>query len=782
MGNEKIRLLIFARLVPAIGVLIAISVLAAKWLQERSMADRIDRQIAEVRESFQRQLDKDAELLDGLMVVLKEDPRLHSAWLSRDRETLLELTRPVFERLRRDFRVTHFYFHDVDRVCFLRVHNPPRHGDVIKRFTLAEAVERDKPSHGIELGPFGTFTLRSVQPWRVNGRLIGYVELGEEIEHLSRQVKDVLSVELSFIVHKPLLDRLKWEEGLAVLDKTGQWDRFQDFVVIGTTMERDLPDLDRLMTESRQGQVRAKFRVRDDGPWYRGGFVRLLDAGGQDVGKIAVFADVSKEVLAARRMLAIILGASLIVGGMLTAFFWIFLGGLQNRLNLARESLEAEIQRGQRKQLALGVANDALEQLHETAQGANRAKSEFLANMSHEIRTPITAILGFTDILLTDESIEHASPEQIDALRTVNRNGHYLLELINDILDLSKIEAGRVEMERISVSTTEMITEVIELMKIRTDAKGLDLQVEYDGPLPEKIDTDPTRLRQILINLIDNAVKFTDTGSVRLVTRLARGKHDEPTVQFDVIDTGIGMTPEQCSRLFTPFAQADTSTTRKFGGTGLGLTISKRLAKSLGGDISVVSKLGEGSTFGLTVGVGALDGVVMLDDPISVTAAETRTEPVSAGAECYPPCSVLLAEDGLDNQRLISLLLKRADMKTTVAGNGQLAYDLAMAELNRGVPFDVILMDMQMPVMDGYETTRQLRQSGYEGPIIALTACAMAGDREKCLAAGCDDFTTKPIDRNTLLSTVSRHVQKSRLAKTHEKNDPSPRLADTSVT
>jgi len=198
VGNERIRLLIFARLVPAIGVLIAISVLSVKWLQERSMNVHVDREMVEVRETFQRELDEDAKFLNGLIVVLKEDPRLRDAWLSRDREKLLELAGPVFERLRRDFRVTHFYFHDADRACFLRVHNPPRHGDVIKRFTLADAVERDEPSHGIELGPLGTFTLRSVQPCRVNGRLIGYIELGEEIEHLSGQIKDVLEVELDF--------------------------------------------------------------------------------------------------------------------------------------------------------------------------------------------------------------------------------------------------------------------------------------------------------------------------------------------------------------------------------------------------------------------------------------------------------------------------------------------------------------------------------------------------------------------------------------------------------
>jgi PAS domain S-box-containing protein len=386
------------------------------------------------------------------------------------------------------------------------------------------------------------------------------------------------------------------------------------------------------------------------------------------------------------------------------------------------------------------------------AEAATHAKSEFLANMSHEIRTPMTAILGFSDILM--ESV--SDRERLDAASTIKRNGEYLIRIINDILDLSKIEAGKMDVEHIRCSLCQILAEVAELMRVRANAKNLPLEIEYEGPIPQNIRSDPTRLRQILINLTSNAIKFTEVGTVRLVTRLLDAESAEPKIQFDVVDSGVGMTVEQIVRLFRPFHQADTSTTRKFGGTGLGLTISKRLAKKLGGDIAVKSTYGEGSTFTVTVGTGPLDGVVLLDNPPKDISFwdDIDTPPAKAKLDCR----VLLAEDGPDNQRLISFLLKRAGAEVVLAENGQIALDLALAARNEGRPFDVILMDMQMPVMDGYNATGKLRAAGYEGPIIALTAHTMSTDRDKCLAAGCDDYMIKPIDREMIIATVAQYA------------------------
>jgi len=399
------------------------------------------------------------------------------------------------------------------------------------------------------------------------------------------------------------------------------------------------------------------------------------------------------------------------------------------------------------------MADDLL-QAKEVAETATRAKSEFLANMSHEIRTPMTAILGFAENLLEPD---HSESERLSWIQTIRRNGEYLLDLINDILDLSKIEANHVTIECRDCQPCRVIAEVISLMRVRADARGLPLSIEYTGAIPETIRTDETRLRQILINLIGNAIKFTDTGTIRVVACLV-GNRDQPYLQFDIIDTGRGMTQEQVARLFQPFVQADSSTTRQFGGTGLGLTISRRFADLLGGDITVPrTELGAGTTFRASIATGSLAGVQMLDDPMSATVVEDVRPTVAASD--LSGLRILLAEDGPDNQRLISFILKKAGADVTVEANGKLALDTAMAALNDR-PFDVILMDMQMPVMDGYTATEQLRSQGYAGTIIALTAHAMHGDREKCIKAGCDDFATKPIDRFELTNLVARHTQR----------------------
>ena len=402
----------------------------------------------------------------------------------------------------------------------------------------------------------------------------------------------------------------------------------------------------------------------------------------------------------------------------------------------------------------LESANQTLAEYNTLAESATRAKSEFLANMSHEIRTPMTAILGFSEVLLGEPGIERAPPERIEALRTIRRNGEYLLDLINDILDLSKIEAGRFEVERIDCSIVQLLSDVLSLMRVRADAKRLPVSIEYQGDIPELIRTDPLRLRQILINLVGNAIKFTETGRVRLVVQLLRSTR-QPQLCVDVIDTGIGLTREQQSRLFQPFCQADSSTTRKFGGTGLGLMISKRLAEMLGGDITVTSVRRKGSCFRVTFETGSLDGVKMVggdcirEGLIQPRPAEPTTTPLKLTGR------ILLAEDGPDNQRLISFILKKAGADVTVVANGQLACEAARAAMEKDAPFDLILMDMQMPVLDGYDATRHLRATGYSRPIVALTAHAMEGDDAKCLAAGCDKYLTKPIDRTKFLTVLS---------------------------
>ncbi len=421
----------------------------------------------------------------------------------------------------------------------------------------------------------------------------------------------------------------------------------------------------------------------------------------------------------------------------------------RDELQYAHDKIEKRvIQRTAELQVALDIAEEA-----------SHAKSDFLANMSHEIRTPMTAILGYADILAEEEDLSDVAQEHLTAMR---RNGKHLLTIINDILDLSKIEAGKMTVERIDCSPCRLIDELTSLMRRRATEKGLSFDLVFYGRIPETICTDPTRLRQVLVNLIGNAIKFTHQGGIRLaVSMFEPGAGREPRLCLEVIDTGVGMSREQIDEVFEAFTQADETMTRRFGGTGLGLTISKALVEMLGGTLEVESQPGQGSTFRVTVETGSLEGVRMLEN-CREALVETAAAPVAERqASAKLSARVLLCEDGPDNQRVIAFLLRKAGADVTVADNGQIGLDKVAEAQEAGKPFDVILMDMQMPVLDGYGATRRLRQEGYQRPIIALTAHAMAEDRQKCLDAGCDDYATKPIQRQQLISLVARHLPSS---------------------
>ncbi len=384
------------------------------------------------------------------------------------------------------------------------------------------------------------------------------------------------------------------------------------------------------------------------------------------------------------------------------------------------------------------LAADALRDSEQRAMAASESKSEFLANMSHEIRTPMSAILGYADILARHLK----DPDDLNCVSIIRSNGKFLLEIINDILDISKIEAGKIELSKKVFRLDTLVADVGLLMQVRAVEKLIDFTVEIDGRIPQDIKSDSKRLKQILVNLIGNAIKFTESGSVRLVVRSL--KKDASHVQFDVIDTGIGMTAEQQTRLFQPFSQGDASVARRFGGTGLGLAISERLAEMLGGEISVESEPGKGSTFSLTIAAGKVENVAMVGmenwEVAPPKILPGKTDKVRLDGK------FLVVDDRREIRFIAQHFIEDAGGKVVTGENGQEAID-AVAEANaKGQPFDIVVMDMQMPVLDGYEATRRLRKSGFQQPIIALTAHAMEGDRDECLKAGCTDYIPKPLD------------------------------------
>ena len=402
-----------------------------------------------------------------------------------------------------------------------------------------------------------------------------------------------------------------------------------------------------------------------------------------------------------------------------------------------------------------------LDETRDRALESTRLKSEFLTNMSHEIRTPMTAILGFAEEVEVELGISPSNAKIRAALSMVRRNGAHLLSLINGILDLSKIEAGRLEVARERCSPVRLVAEVASLLGVQAVEKGLVLETVAVGPVPEEIETDRTRLHQILINLVGNAVKFTETGRVRIEVGLVADTNDtSPWLEIAVVDTGCGIGPEQMQRIFKTFTQVQGSLTRANQGTGLGLALSRKLARLLGGEILVESAPGRGSRFALRLSSPPLAGVRVLPAAEVGEFAVLERTPVST-TSIELSGRVLLVEDGLDNQRLIGGILRRAGLEVEIAADGAQGCELALSSESSDEPYDVVLMDMQMPVLDGYTAVQRLRASGYGGAIIALTAHAMSGDRERCLAVGCSDYATKPIAREQLLAQIAAHLPKA---------------------
>ncbi|WP_222432835.1 PAS domain-containing hybrid sensor histidine kinase/response regulator [Caenimonas sedimenti] len=377
------------------------------------------------------------------------------------------------------------------------------------------------------------------------------------------------------------------------------------------------------------------------------------------------------------------------------------------------------------------------------AETASRAKSDFLASMSHEIRTPMNAIIGIADLLAKTP----LTPEQDNYVQIFRRAGDNLLNLTNDILDLSKVEASQLELEHTGFSLTDVIEKTREMVAVRASEKGLALVCEVAPEVPTDLVGDPTRLRQVLLNLLGNAIKFTESGEVALRVRPAPPAAAPGTLCFVISDTGIGIPGDKLGAVFEQFTQADSSTTRKYGGSGLGLTISKRLVELMGGRIWVESGVGQGSEFSFTVPLALWEGATL-------RAAVTEgggPQPV------LPALRILLVEDSPDNRTIAMAYLQHTPYRIDIAENGAIAYDKFIAGR-----YDLVLMDRQMPVMDGLTSTRNIRAWEQDHqctptPIIALTASALLGDREKCLAAGCTAFLTKPIKQEVLLQAIGEH-------------------------
>ncbi|QDU52840.1 Aerobic respiration control sensor protein ArcB [Gimesia panareensis] len=408
----------------------------------------------------------------------------------------------------------------------------------------------------------------------------------------------------------------------------------------------------------------------------------------------------------------------------------------------------------------LAIRNDIteLKQAQEAALAASQSKSEFLANMSHEIRTPLTAILGYADLLKNDPEFATSARKRDQAVNTIQEAGNHLLTVINDILDLSKIEAQKVQLDYTTTQVFHILDHIESLLRPPATEKGVDLVTRIQNPIPDVIKSDPTRLRQILMNLVGNAVKFTEQGQIQLIVELSK-QGDTSFLQFDIQDTGPGMSLEQAQKIFNAFSQADTSVTRQHGGTGLGLVISRKLARLMNGEVSLVrTEQGKGTCFRLTLPIETLPETRFITSRLQ-DDIENSEKPAPPATLTLPPGTrILLAEDGPDNQRLISFLLKKKGARVDVADNGAIALQKFQEAEREGQPYHLLLTDMQMPEMDGYTLASTLRKAGADLPIVALTAHAMSDDRQKCLDSGCNDYLSKPVNSKVLAKTLLHWV------------------------
>jgi len=418
---------------------------------------------------------------------------------------------------------------------------------------------------------------------------------------------------------------------------------------------------------------------------------------------------------------------------------------LLSKVKIFAELYQAKLQL-LKKNEELEASTAAAQEMTRVATEASQAKSQFLANMSHELRTPMNSIVGFGEMLIDEDLTQH----QRDSVNTIRSSGRSLLNLIDDILDFSKIEAGQLDVEMIECSLESLLSSIKSMMMPLAAERSLDFQIIIGNDVPAQIKSDPCRLRQCLVNLINNAFKFTNQGHVYLRVCLPEETH-RSFVKFDVEDTGIGIPQNRQQAIFESFMQADGSTSRKYGGTGLGLTVTKQLAELMGGDLALSSVPAEGSVFSLSIPIG----MDMAEQPVLDTGHVGDQEADGPRAVNTTQFSghVLVAEDVQSSQVLMRLMLSKLGVEVVIAEDGHRAIEMALSQ-----SFDLIFMDMQMPNMDGYEATGILRQKGHHTTIVALTANAMKGDSERCIDAGCDGYLTKPIDRRELFDVLAQYL------------------------